>query len=371
MNILYVFSDDKDEWNSSEWRCAIPVRAINKTANHHAEMISINDFILEKGREKLEWANILVIQRLAVGNCVPEMIYWKAHGKTVVVDLDDAYNLMAPDNQSYSFWIEGKLYSKKKPTARPMGDKDKKEEETKVIFLKETPYQNLQWAVKLIDGITSPSKVILDDWKDYCKTYWVPNYLELETYSAAAPNSVDGTINVGWMGSHSHFRSFQDSGVLYALKRLVDTYPHVNIILGGGDTRIYDAIKVNESRKSMAKWVPFKDYPSLLQQLDIGVAPLFAEYDNRRSWIKVAEYIAMGKVWVASNKPPYQIFSEYGTLVRNTTQDWYKALSYCVENYATLSTQALSNMKLALTFSIENNTEQLIAIYQRIIDEAQ
>lgn len=358
MNILYIYADSKTEWNCSEWRCAIPGRAIEIYTEHKAKMMSINDFIMGEARRFLGWVNIIVLQRLAVGNTVHEMIFWKAMGIPIVVDLDDAYHLMTDDNSAYHYWIMGELKNKKE---------DSKEET--IIHLKESPYKNLEWAIKLIDGVTSPSQIILDHWKNITRTYLVPNYIELKSYITKPQDETDGAINIGWLGGTTHWPSFKNSGVLYALKRVVEENSHINIIIGGGDYRVFNHIMAGDNRKSLAKWVEFKEYPNLLSQVDIGIAPLSGMYDDCRSWIKVLEFIAIGKPWVASDRPPYREFAPYGKLVKNVAVDWYKALSYTVKNYAELSGIALSNMKVAQTYDIEANVGKIVDTYQHIIDD--
>jgi len=69
MNVVYVYADTKEEWNCSEWRCSIPVRAIRRTKRHDAALISILDFVNPKGRTEalLEAADVIVVQRNLFG----------------------------------------------------------------------------------------------------------------------------------------------------------------------------------------------------------------------------------------------------------------------------------------------------------------
>src|SRR5690606_32544681 len=79
MKIVYVVSDSPEEWNSAEWRCAIPARAIQSTRQHQATLIRIDHFAYHtpEAMAVCAEADIIVIQRNAFGPVLQAMQYWK------------------------------------------------------------------------------------------------------------------------------------------------------------------------------------------------------------------------------------------------------------------------------------------------------
>jgi len=41
MKLVYITADNPHEWNSSEWRCAVPARAINRSGLGTATLIDL------------------------------------------------------------------------------------------------------------------------------------------------------------------------------------------------------------------------------------------------------------------------------------------------------------------------------------------
>ncbi len=58
LNILYVAGDKPHEWNSSEWRCAIPCRAL-AAARHRAAMMGWDDFNKRRTNSEREATELL------------------------------------------------------------------------------------------------------------------------------------------------------------------------------------------------------------------------------------------------------------------------------------------------------------------------
>ena len=107
MNIVYVYADNPHEWNSSEWRCAVPARAINRSGLHSAEMIFVADFAFRtpEAVEKCQNADIIIIQRMLVNEVLSAIQHWKARDKIVIAEFDDAFDLIEESNTAaYEYW---------------------------------------------------------------------------------------------------------------------------------------------------------------------------------------------------------------------------------------------------------------------------
>lgn len=360
MNIVYVYADSEEEWNCAEWRCAIPSRAINRSKGNSAQMISITDFSINTpdANAICSGADLIVIQRNLFGRVLVMIQHWQALDKTVIVDFDDAYNLMHPSVKNYKFWIEG-LLEKKAPDGTII------EEE-----LKPVPLSQFKWGLRLVHGSTVPCRILSEDWCKYSHTYIVPNFLELSKYVSVQSIPAHEEIVIGWGGSLSHLQSFVDSGVLTALKSVCRKRPKVRALICG-DKRVFDQIDLPSEQKIFNQYVPPSEWPRMLAWFDIGIAPLHGEYDKRRSWIKILEYMAMKIPWIASDYPPYEDIRQFGKVVNNTAEEWERALLDVVDHYKEYKN---SSKKIAYQFAtqqnIDNNINRIIEIYATIINKS-
>jgi glycosyltransferase involved in cell wall biosynthesis len=352
VKILFAYADQAKEWNCSEWRCAIPMRAIRRTGRHSAEMISLGDFV-ENGPEasaQCSAADIIVVQRNLIGPVLAAIQHWKARDKTIIADFDDAYDLMPPSNPAYPFWAQGILQEPGGLTQR----------------VDPPPLTQFKWGLRLVDAATVPSQRLADDWRPYADMRYLPNYIELEHYQPAllAPHD---EIVVGWGGSLSHLASFTESGVLTALKRVCKQRPQVRVLLAG-DRRVYEQLPLPPEQKLFQPWVSYPEWPRVLGRMDIGIAPLYGPYDERRSWIKVLEYMVMKIPWAASEGPAYHPMRSHGWLVKNTANAWERVLLELVDHLAEYRAEAAREAYLfGIGQSIDENIENIIGVLESVL----
>ncbi len=352
MKIVYVYADNLQEWNCSEWRCAVPARAINRAGRHSAEMLSINDFSLTtpQAQSICSSADIIVVQRNLFGSVLSAVQHWKARDKILVADFDDAYNLMPSSNGSYRFWHDGIVN-------RADGSQDK---------LDPAPLTQFKWGLRLVHAATVPSKRLADDWHNYAEMYYLPNYIDLEKYQNVRRESHKGII-IGWGGSVSHLQSFMGSGVMTALQQVCRTRPQVKVMVCGNDKRVFDALPIPEEQKILQPWVPYNEWANVLAKFDIGLAPLHGTFDERRSWIKVLEYMVMKIPWVASEGPAYQDLRPYGWLVKNTSGAWERVLLDMVDHLENYKEEASQGPYFfGISQGIDENVDKIIQTYSEI-----
>lgn len=355
MNIVYVYADSPEEWNSAEWRCAIPVRALQRTHLHQAQMLDILSFAKNtpQAQDVCNAADVIVVQRNLFGPVLNAIQRWKARDKVVIADFDDAYQLMPPMVKNYDFWINGKRVL------------EQGEQKPVVETIDPSPLTQFKWGLRLVHAATMPSAQLAEDWRSYTETYYLPNYMELDRYLEVIPQPHEGVI-IGWGGSLSHVQSFVDSGVLTALKTVCKARPNVKVMICG-DERVYQLLQVPANQKIFQPWVSYKEWPQQLAYYDIGIAPLCGAYDQRRSWIKIMEYMCMKIPWIASDGPAYHSLRSYGWLVQNKSNAWERILLDMVDNLAGHKMEALSDPFLfSLSQSIDQNVDKIIALYQSI-----
>jgi hypothetical protein len=355
MNIVYVYADSEQEWNCSEWRCAVPARALNRTGRHHAEMLSLVDFAAGSpvAQAACAPAEVIVVQRNLFGPVLQAIQHWKAQGKAVIVDFDDAYSLIPPSNTSYRLWHEGQVQGA----------------DGRLQTISPPPLTQFKWGLRLAHAATVPSKRLADDWRAYADVHYVPNYIDLDNYTVPAEPH-DGIV-IGWGGSLSHLDSFTGSSVLAALQRVCRLRPQVRVAIAGNDRRIFDRLPLPAAQKMLLPWVPYTEWPKRLAGFDIGLAPLHGAYDERRSWIKVLEYMVMKIPWVASEGAPYHDLRGYGWLVKNVPSAWERILLDMVDHLDDYRAEAAREPHLyGIGQAIDANVDQLVATYRAIAERA-
>ena len=357
MNVLYLYADyiGTKDWNVAHWRCEIPTKAFQKSFAHDARMMYVEDWANEQEPGNSEWADVIVIQRLAVGVALIAIEYWKARGKTVILDVDDAYHQIPKANIGYTYWREGIVQYNVNGRMVP----------TK---LKIMPVEQLWWGGKLCHAVASPSRMLLEDWsKVVDKTILIPNYPETNDYlKVAKPVPKEDEIIIGWGGGRSHNDSWRHSNVIPALMQLMIKRPQVKLCVAGGVRDILGAIKQrNPNARVFAKpWEAFDSWPPTLAQFQIGLIPLYGRYDDYRSPIKALEYGLMGIPWVGSDSPTLGDFRDYGRVVRNSKQEWYEALLDMVDNLQEYQDKQKGAFDLAVSMDINKNLEYIVSSYE-------
>jgi len=366
MNILYVYADNEAEWNCSQWRSINPSLAINRALTEHkSEAIAIQGFMeRDKEAQRLaEWADVIVIERLVIANTIVRILEFMALGKIIICDVDDAYHYMPKSVNAYKFWHEGFI---------SVPDEQGKPKEIKMGIL---PIEQLEWGMKYVHAVTSPSLKLVDDWKKYnSSTVLVPNYMPTSLYLpfkrivSHTREEREKHFVIGWGGSWTHLESWKNSGIIEALKTICKKYPQVIIRIAGGDERLMPALGI-PGRVYTSGWMPFEKWPAALADYDLGLIPLSGQYDDRRSWIKSLEYTLMGIPWIGSKCTPTEELAAYGTRVKNIPTAWVKAIEQVIEDYDTAKAQVDSGIEFALAQDIEKNVPNIINIYQSIINK--
>jgi len=338
----------------------MPADAINKQGEHEAYLINTNQFTAnqQEVKELLHRADIIIVERNLFGDTLTMIQYWKVRNKIIVTNFDDAYDKMHPTNRAYSFWESGEV-----SVTTPDG------KQTKDHVLPR-PLTQFKWGLRMVAGIMLPSKVLVEDWKDYSKTYYVPNYFDMKAYKdIKKPKKKNkDEIIIGWGGSLSHVQSFKDSGVLKALKKICNDFPNVRVMITG-DKRVFDIIDLPEDKKVFQPFVPHSEWAkSVVIKYDIGLAPLCGAYDQRRSWIKPLEYMLLKIPWIASDNKSYDDIKQYGKVIENRYDVWRREIADTINNleeYRKIAKGA--PYKFAVRQSSDKNVDKIIATFQEVI----
>lgn len=363
MNVIYVYADNDHEWNCSEFRCLSPSDAINRAAstnarpNWSAKLIHISGFMnfLDPAiQDIVHQADIIVLQRnVVVKSVIDVMQYWQGLGKPVVIDLDDAYQMLPVCNPAYPFWKENSSN------------------------LETEPLTILEQGLAASNGLTAPNNLLLGDWKHVAKGYYIQNYARAEWWTGLPSRhdlklsrGLQDRIVIGWGGSVSHYDSWWGSGLREAATNISRRYPQVVWMMCGNDIRLYNHLPVPVSSKFLQPGVLPSDWPRVVSTFDIGVAPLFGPYDQRRSWIKGMEYMLAGVPWVATTGEPYSELKHFGTLINNSPDAWEYHISRIIDNLPSEHETAISRVPMAqrLLF-MDNNLDVYERQYKAVIND--
>jgi glycosyltransferase involved in cell wall biosynthesis len=356
MKIVFAYADNDQEWNSSEWRCVIPAQAIDHSPEHQADLLAVASFAnrTPEAEQLCSQAELIVVERNLFGPVLTAIMHWKAQGKGVIATFDDAYHLLPKDNLSHDFWLKG--IARKKQDGKEVQE-----------ILDPPPITQFKWGLRMVDGAVVASKKLVEDWEEFTHVRHLPMYLDLERYrDLPEKEPEDDTVVIGWSGSLSHLHSFS-SGILEALERVARARPEVRLKIGN-DRRIYEKLNLPEGQKELTPWVPYEEWPKILASYDIGLAPMEGDYDARRSWVKVLEYMAVKVPWLASRSPAYQELADYGILVENTAEAWEMALLDLVDRHEVHQKRAEGKPYLfALSQGVNQNIDHMISCFQTIV----
>ncbi len=347
MHILYVVADTANEWNSSEWRCAIPARAINAT-EHRAQLIGMDDFLhsWEEGHPAMDVvakADCIIYQRnLAKPEQWRACQYWQGTGRAVVLDLDDDYLNLPGGNPAHGYWYGEERY-----------------------------IDNLKQYAKKVDCLTSPSKLILQDWRKegVQNTLWLPNYAQGKWYENLHKDEHDG-FWVGWGGSHAHYDTWFRSGCAAGLKLACEARPDIKVVICGTDRRILDMIPVPDAQKVYGGFVkPSEVYkwPQALAQFDVCIAPLGGQFDHRKSWIKALEAMLAKVPFIGTDAAPYAELGKFGRVVDDSPEQWAEAIIDAHDNYPAWQERAQEAYKQAAGLTMEAQAPRYVGELEKIV----
>jgi len=367
MNICFVVSDGLTEFNSSNFRCAIPSDALQR-AGHKVSIIHVRQWMeqTEACRKICSGADIIHLQRVLITETHKHIRYWRSLGKAVTCDWDDGYRLIHPTNAAAKFWLDGKV------TVKLQGgiEYDRK--------LEEHPIEQFKKGLQICTAGITPSEILSESWDDTAPTFVVKNYLDEELYRRAHKQDNSPDILLGWGGSLSHTESFRDSGIEEALQQILQERDNVYLLIIG-DQRVVEQIPVPMNKVKFMPYVPWWEWQKVLMRYDIGLAPLAGDYDDRRSSLKVEEYLLAGLPFVASKSPVYKEFWDVssGRFVRHghdvhnykdRVTDWYESTIDVIDNLRHYTTMANNNIHIGQKYAVDNNVDVIVATYQKIID---
>jgi hypothetical protein len=329
--IAFVFADTPTEWNCSQWRVVNPAWGLRRIGIETDE-VWIADWgishLNKDQRKRVEGADVVLLQRNAFEGALDALKFWRERDKPVWIDLDDAYQMLPETNNAKRFWHDN------------------------AMRFNRNPLEQLREGLSIATGLTSPNKLILEDWQSPRKL-WLPNYVRGEWYANVKRQEHDGII-IGWGASMSHYDSYRYSGVAVALSELCRRRADVRVVVCSNDRTPYEMLDCSPTQKMYQSGVPYTEWPQFVALFDLGIAPLYGEYDKRRSWLKVIEYACAGVPCIVSDSPAYADCREW-PLAMVGPGAWATALDSALSQLQEAKNIAWGKrFEAALQFSIES-----------------
>lgn len=234
------------------------------------------------------------IEAFPFGPPLLELIF-RAMGKPIVFDFEDAIYLPSPDKRNILKWLRfpGKFYLNLRLSAHIMVCNH---------YLKEK-------LLKFNPDITV-----------------IPTAIDTDKFKLKTDKPQGDDILIGWIGSHTTLPCLKQ--IIPALQKLSTRHKFALKIIGGGSDLEIPGIRVINER-----WTLEKDVENF-QSLDIGVYPLpDNEWAMAKTPFKTIQYMSVGVPTVASRVGGNREIIEDGVngFLASSEEEWVEKLSLLIE----------------------------------------
>ncbi len=357
MIITFIYSNCVEDQIRVQLRCRNIVDAINRTGIHSANVLDMNSFASNTPEAQRICANseILVVYRYLYGPILTALQYWKARDKKVIVDFDQAVNYLSADMPGYSFWFDG----------IPLEDHTTVDKN--IIY--PTPFEQFKWGLGMVDGATVSSGRLVDDWSQFTSVYQVSDYIN--TYQYPALNQThENEIWIG-LGNYVNYHNLKNSGVLSAMENVCKARPQVRLVLCNLEKAVDAGLDIDPAQIKIYSPRYFEDWVSILLKLDIGLAPLYGDYDLRLGLGDMLEFMISKIPCIASEQMNFLPLSRYGQMVENALDTWETVILNTVDHLSVYQKKAAKEPFLyAISQDVSANVEKVLKVYTSIINQS-
>lgn len=360
MIITYIYSRNPHERFSVHFRCRNLAGAINRTPGNQAFLLDIKSFVQMNphAKEICEASDILVISRHLYGPVLSTMQYWKARDKKIVVDFNDAFQLMPPGTKDYQFWIEGISKADYSGLLAFMGSGK----------IDPVPIEQFKWGLKMADAATASTSRLAQDWNAFANVHVVPDFLNNDHYLTPADEKPPDELYIGFASNRINESSIQLSGVLKAIEYVAWVRPAVRVLFPAVNSSILASFNIPSEQVVLIPPISFERWPRYLSQMDVGLGPLNDDYDLRVSCAGLLEFMVMKIPWIASSLTPYRELAPYGRLVANRQVQWEQALLEILDRYDRNRQDRINQAYLfALSKDVKDNIANVLSFYTSLL----
>ncbi len=349
MKIVYIHSTEPRNAYRVHVRCNSIMQTINRVPQFSATNLSLEEFIRRTPAAEAvcQDADLLVIHRYLYEPVIQALYYWKARDKKVIVDIDQGLNSLLLDHPDYHFWTKVSATAGSRQEISTLAQ--------------------LQLGLRLVDAITVPTARLAKDFSPYGRTLVIPDALNTDEYLTPHIER-PGVICLGLGGDEFYLPSLEACGLLKALEGVCSQRPQVRLLLAGTGRHSLNILpSITADRKNFIPQVSFAEWVGLLSTVDIGLAPIYGEYEQYWSNIRILEYMSMKIPWVASDLSPYRDMASYGWLVGNTAEAWERVLLEMVDHVEAYRAEVTGEpFYRALGLDMHENVRVYLDAYQSI-----
>ena len=200
-------------------------------------------------------------------------------------------------------------------------------------FSGERAVREIRKIVEGCDLATSPSPVVAERLREYgaSRVEVLENYVPDTVLATSAPSNGSRVV-IGWVLGDEHKVDIWEMSIGETIGRLLDAYPQLEFSAIGIGVLLRRGVQLSHERYRRVSGVDFLDLPKKLAELDVGLAPMIdIPFNRARSNIKLKEYAALDRPWLASPVGPYAGLGEKqgGRLVAE--DGWYDAIARLIE----------------------------------------
>lgn len=272
-------------------------------------------------------ADVIVLQRPGRRWWADLIPHLQAHGVRVIVDVDDAFDVIERGNSAWAGY---------QPGLSPWHN-----------------YKHIGRACHAADLVTVTTPALAQRYGQHGRVQVIPNYVPAAYLDINVPR-LDRTA--GWAGSTAtHPGDLQSTGGCFA-QALDDTGWTCHVI--GTGEGVADALRV--PRLTASGWVPLPVYPLEVARLELGIVPLARNpFNTAKSALKAAEMAALGVPVVMSPTPDNRRLARAGVGVLATRpREWYSKVQRLMTDDAHRA-EVRARGRLAMsTQTIEGRCEQ-------------
>lgn len=342
---MRVSVNPADEGGCGAYRCIWPAKAA-QAAGH--------DVILETDRtydalwrdtiqgpqligmhEQID-ADVFVCQRPFHRNRVEFLRAVRAEGIATVVEIDDDFHAIHPQNPAWKF-------------SNPLHDRDR----------------NRDWLMKACreaDLVTVTTPALAERYAPHGRVAIVPNYVP--AWYCEIPRAERDEPVLGWSGSvATHPTDLQVCGDAFA-----EYHGRFQVVGTGWGVRERLGLPVPPAATD---WLLLEHYPHGLALVDVGIVPLAPiPFNEAKSWLKGLEFAALGVPFVASATGPYRELAARGFgAVAETPGEW-RDLVFGLTRVDLRTIGDAYRAKVAESYTIEGNVDQWMSAWSQAIDNA-
>jgi glycosyltransferase involved in cell wall biosynthesis len=282
-------------------------------------------------------ADVMVFQRITLGQLAQAVPMLRAKGIAVVVDMDDDLTCIHPSNVA---WL---------------------------VMHPRQGYRGHSWqyseaACRAATMVTVSTPALLRPYAPHGRGRVLPNCVPARYLTVG---HVDADT-FGWAGSlHSHPGDLEMLGG--SVRRLVAEGHRFEVV--GGPDGVGDVLGLDADPPASGV-VPIDQWPHAVARLGVGVAPLAAsKFNDAKSALKILEYSACGVPWVASPSPEYtRLHRRHGVgMLAARPKDWYRALTGLLGDAGRRADLSRAGRSMAARMTIEGNAWRWMDVWEEAL----